>query len=190
MFKINKVPTWFEEWIKFNKKSIKDVENVLNNCKQYKKILYKINQTVVDTPCIKCNKVTIRTKGSIKTNIKLGKFTLLCKQCMSGVHKKSYLGKYIDNKGYVLLRKSDIEKEYHWLLEDENYLLEHRFIMGKHLNRKIRKDENIHHINGVKDDNRLENLELWSTSQPSGQRVRDKIKWAKEILKIYKNYKE
>ena len=33
------------------------------------------------------------------------------------------------------------------------------------------------------------NLELWNTLQPSGQRVEDKIKFAKEILKLYENTK-
>jgi hypothetical protein len=34
---------------------------------------------------------------------------------------------------------------------------------------------------------RIENLELWSKSQPSGQRVEDKILWAIEILEDYKD---
>lgn len=36
-----------------------------------------------------------------------------------------------------------------------------------------------------RDDNRPENLELWNTIQPSGQRAEDKIRWAKEILDMY-----
>jgi hypothetical protein len=40
----------------------------------------------------------------------------------------------------------------------------------------------VDHINGVKDDNRPENLGLWSTSQPSGQRVEDKVAWALELI--------
>jgi hypothetical protein len=64
-------------------------------------------------------------------------------------------------------------------------ILEHRFLMEQQLNRKLLPNENVHHINGNKLDNRIENLELWINQQPSGQRVKDLIKYAKEILSLY-----
>ena len=62
---------------------------------------------------------------------------------------------------------------------------EHRVVMESHLGRPLLKHETVHHKNGNRLDNRIENLELWSSSQPYGQRIEDKIKWAREILAIY-----
>lgn len=63
--------------------------------------------------------------------------------------------------------------------------LEHRHVMEVALARPLLPHENVHHGNGVRDDNRPENLELWSTSHPCGQRVEDKIAWAVEFLTQY-----
>lgn len=57
--------------------------------------------------------------------------------------------------------------------------------MEEMIGRPLLKHENVHHKNGMRDDNRPENLELWSKAQPPGQRVEDKIQWAIELLSAY-----
>ncbi len=71
------------------------------------------------------------------------------------------------------------------LTDGAAYTAEHRLVMARALGRPLEGDENVHHRNGNRRDNRLENLELWSTAQPSGQRDADKIAFAVQMLQRY-----
>ena len=86
------------------------------------------------------------------------------------------------NHGY---RMVPVPPHLRHLSEGNRTMAEHRLVMAAHLRRPLRGDENVHHVNGDRLDNRLENLELWSTSQPSGKRVEDLLEYAQVILDRY-----
>lgn len=75
--------------------------------------------------------------------------------------------------------------EYVFITVDGKQVMEHRYVMSLVMGRPLLRHENVHHINGNKHDNRPHNLELWSSSQPPGQRIDDKVVWAVELLALY-----
>lgn len=77
------------------------------------------------------------------------------------------------DKGYVGIWVSP-DDELAVMRNSLGYVAEHRLVMARQLGRPLTKAENVHHINGVRDDNRLENLELWIRPQPKGVRSHEK----------------
>jgi hypothetical protein len=60
-----------------------------------------------------------------------------------------------DKQGYVRIWRPD-----HPNAKRSGYILEHRLVMSEHLGRPLEKHEAVHHINGIKHDNRIENLQI------------------------------
>lgn len=76
-----------------------------------------------------------------------------------GKHSANWKGGRIKDKvGYILLYKPEHPNAVSG--RTHGYVYEHRFIMAEHLGRALKSGEFVHHKNSIKDDNRLENLEL------------------------------
>lgn len=69
--------------------------------------------------------------------------------------KRKFKGIIIDYAGYILIYNPQ-----HPFCDSKGYVREHRLVMEKSIGRYLEKDEEIHHINGIKNDNRIENLKL------------------------------
>jgi|ERR1041384_5147882 hypothetical protein len=105
------------------------------------------------------------------------------KSCGCQFFRNDYRKDYrkVNKDGYVKLLMRD-----HPNCTKTGYILEHTYVMSLHLGRPIEKGETIHHINGFRDDNRIENLELRTGHHGPGQRVVDMIKFCEEYLAKYK----
>jgi hypothetical protein len=112
-----------------------------------------------------------------------------CRNCLpqrvqSGDRNPNWKGdqaRFKRSNGYVYVRVSSHPRG----RNSRSYVFEHIIVMESVLGRYLESGENVHHKNGVRDDNRPENLELWVKPQPTGCRVDESVGWAVEILSRY-----
>lgn len=88
--------------------------------------------------------------------------------------------RYKKGDGYIIVYMPS-----HTNANKNGYIAEHTLVMSDNLKRPLFKNESVHHINGVKDDNRLENLELWVTPPRKGVRFQEAILDCIEFLEQY-----
>ena len=100
----------------------------------------------------------------------------LCRAAV-GAAGKNWKGgyRYVGQDGYVQMMDPELHKRTY----------EHVYVIERSMGRLLLPHESVHHKNGERADNRLENLELWSASQPAGQRIADKIEFWRQQLLIY-----
>ena len=119
-------------------------------------------KSLVLCPACNINKISINNKT--------------CRSCrpQDGSNNGAWKGgKSKHCKGYITIR-----------INGKN-VLEHRYIMEQMIGRPLKSNEQVHHKNCLKWDNRPGNLELWVKSQPSGARAKDLVAWAKSLLNDY-----
>ncbi len=98
----------------------------------------------------------------------------LCKDCCRGELHPAFSGGYSNYDGYIV-----------YPVGNYGSTLRHRQVMEDMIGRQLYDDETVHHRNGVRDDNRPENLELWVGAPTRGIRSTDAVDWAKEIIRRY-----
>ncbi len=82
----------------------------------------------------------------------------------TGEKNGRYKGRVDNGHGYIYVYCSN-----HPHCTKDKRVMEHRLVMEKHLGRYLTKEEVVHHINGIKDDNRIENLQLFKNQQEHQQ---------------------
>lgn len=129
--------------------------------------------------CPACRRLARRNPCPICNNLKERR-AKFCRPChFTQVQDNIKTGsKTYTKKGYVAVRVLGKNGK-------ASYRFEHVLLMEEALGRSLLPGENVHHINGIRGDNRIENLELWIRPQPTGIRVDDAVAWAKEILSRY-----
>lgn len=131
---------------------------------------------------IKCSMVGCERPHNSKGYCSMHRARLLNTGSLGPVHKTIRSDRRTMTSGYVyLLMTNHPDAKSH----GGRYVAEHRMVMSKLIGRPLERSETVHHINGIKSDNRIENLELWSNSHPTGQRVSDLISHYVEFLKKY-----
>ena len=126
--------------------------------------------TRVPVTCPKCHETRLAQTGATSAKIREGKFTGLCLLCSPNAHKREWiilgLGRKIDpTKGYIRLTAEAIDPLEQHLYDGtrgkQSYILEHRMVMARTLDRPLTSNELVDHRDGVKTNNDSANLRLY-----------------------------
>lgn len=105
-----------------------------------------------------------------------------CRKSGGGSNANWKGGRTTHKRGYVMVWAPK-----HPRAARGRYVFEHILVMEESIGRCLIEGETVHHRNGVRSDNRIRNLELWTRPQPTGIRVEDAVEWARRIIELYDN---
>jgi len=124
----------------------------------------KNEHVYIEVKCPECRKIKMQRRSSYNRGL-----NLLCRSCgsRSGMLKRGRIGRKIDSQsGYILVMVHPNDPM-RIMTHKDGWCLEHRIIMARYIGRPLLKSEFVHHKNGIKSDNRIENLELISRQDHS-----------------------
>lgn len=141
---------------------------------------------IVDPPtfiCETCGKVSVRPQFRLKSGRATG-YNYTTKFCSRECGYKGRKWRPINPNGHINKGTGYIRVN----LRGGGHAYKHRQVMEETLGRPLQSGENVHHKDGDRANWAPGNLELWTTKQPPGQRVTDKIDFAIEMLLLYPEY--
>ena len=128
----------------------------------------------LERPCEQCGETVRRFQSQFRKQA-------FCSPACRQLHRETNPARQVTSSGYVKVYIGRGKPG----ADGAGHILEHRKVIQEFLGRPLLPTENVHHRNGDRTDNRLNNLELWNRSQPSGQRVEDKLAWARQLIAQY-----
>ncbi len=159
---------------KFGRLTVISVNSIENNICYWDCICICGNKTIASTGKLKS--AHKKSCGCLASEVSRD-FALMYLAGKKKISENGSLPKRVQKDGYVRVHDRDHKRS-----DRSGFVLEHIKVMEQSLNRSLVAGENVHHINGVRGDNRIENLELWDRSQPPGQRKWQKAKFYVEYL--------
>ncbi len=137
--------------------------------------------------CQHCGKIEIRSRKTAAFRIyRAQKYcSVTCKAASQEQRalerfNGGVIGRHVKRNGYVWMSIPALANG-----GKKTEMLEHRYVMSRHLGRELLPEETVHHIDGIRSHNDITNLELFSSRHGPGQRVTDKVTFAIEILTLY-----
>jgi hypothetical protein len=102
-------------------------------------------------------------------------FTGLCRSCVhTGPLSTTWRGGRVTKNGYIYVKVNQEHPFYEAMATTTGYILEHRLVVAEHLGRALERTEVVHHRNGIKTDNQIDNLELFISCHEHGKAMQQR----------------